>query len=253
MNKHVFVPALGLLVLGTLSLTACSGGSTAGSAPSAPTAATPVTSQAGAPATSTPAASTPAASTPSAAADPSADADPSTAAASPAPAPTGDAAASAVAAAAGGEATFRSSCDRTDTTQVPVRLHDGKATLPHGSELELDDSPQVTKNVQLGDGHTYRLVTLDCLPPAGASHSQLFVYRADPGSTPRLLGEPITLSDQVRITTTGEQDHEGLVVSAEGWTAKAPGCCPDRSLTYFMTVAADRVVTAPPSVQPLTR
>jgi hypothetical protein len=136
---------------------------------------------------------------------------------------------------------------------VPVRLHAGKAVLPHGSELELDSSPLVTKDVQLEDGHTYLLVTLECLPPAGASHSQLFVYRADPGTTPRLLDEPITIADQVQITTTGEQDHEGLVVSAEGWSATAPSCCPDRSLTYFMTVTSDGVFTAPPAVQPLTR
>ncbi|MGN6330433.1 MAG: hypothetical protein ACTHOD_02130 [Motilibacteraceae bacterium] len=136
---------------------------------------------------------------------------------------------------------------------MPVRLHDGKAVLPHGSELELDPNPLVTKNVHLSDGHTYRLVTLECLPPAGASHSQLFVYRADQGTRPRLLGEPIKIADQVRITTTGEQDQEGLVASAEGWSAKAPSCCPDRSLTYFMTVTADGVFTAPPAVQPLTR
>ena len=248
MNKHVVGPTLGLLVLGTVSLAACSGGGATRSA--AQPSRSPSVASSSSPTASGTSAGTSSASPSSST---SSNAQRSVGVTAPAARPTGDAAASGVAAAVGGEATFASSCDQAGTKQVPVRLHDGKAVLPHGSELELDSNPLVTKDVQLDNGHTYRLVTLDCLPPAGASHSQLFVYRADPGTTPRLLGEPIKVADQVRITTTGEQDREGLVVSAEGWSAKAPGCCPDESLTYFMTVTADGVFTAPPAVQPLTR
>lgn len=237
-NKRVIGPTLGLLVVGTMSLAACSGGSTTRSTASRP---------------STSPSDTSSVSTSSASPSSSSRSGESVGGTPRASQPTGDAAASAVASVVGGEATYPSSCDQAGTTEVPVHLHDGTATLPHGSELRLEPSPAVTKVVTLDDGHTYRLVTLECLPPAGAGHSQLFVYLDDRGSSPHLLGEPIKVADGLQVSSTGEQDGEGLVVSARGWSAQAPDCCPDQSRTYFLEVSPRGVTVVSRPVQPLTR
>jgi hypothetical protein len=79
-----------------------------------------------------------------------------------------------------------------------------------------------------GDGRPDAVISAHCNAGAGSPPSVVDVYVAA-GAHARLVGTPVRIEDDLLVERVSVRGSE-IIVTAQGYTAGTPRCCPDRTI-----------------------